>query len=136
MKVSVCSNRSILTSCELENFNYQVDTYVGCEHFCYYCYVLAQAESDWSKEIFKHNDIVARLSKEIENIPSQTIYMGYHTDPYQPCEVEHQQTRKVLDIMTPGGKYIAGASHDTILEETPVENVLAMFEVITNYKTT
>jgi len=45
-----------------------------------------------------------------------------------------EQTQKVLDLMTPGGKYIAGASHDTILEETPVENVLAMFDVITNYK--
>jgi uroporphyrinogen decarboxylase len=46
-----------------------------------------------------------------------------------------EQTRKVLEIMTPGGRYIAGASHDTILEETPVENVLAMFDVITSYKT-
>jgi uroporphyrinogen decarboxylase len=45
------------------------------------------------------------------------------------------QTGKVLDIMTPGGGYIAGASHDTILEETPVENVLAMFDVIISYKT-
>ena len=50
-------------------------------------------------------------------------------------EYVKEQTSKVLDIMTPGGKYIAGASHDTILEETPVENVLAMFEVITSYKT-
>jgi uroporphyrinogen-III decarboxylase len=49
-------------------------------------------------------------------------------------EYVKKQTLKVLDIMTPGGRYIAGASHDTILEETPVENVLAMFEVITNYK--
>ena len=45
-----------------------------------------------------------------------------------------EQTCEVLDIMTPGGKYIAGASHDTILEETPVENVLAMFDAITSYK--
>jgi uroporphyrinogen-III decarboxylase len=43
------------------------------------------------------------------------------------------QTRKVLDIMAPGGGYIAGASHDTILEETPVENVLAMFDAIREY---
>ena len=50
-------------------------------------------------------------------------------------EYVKEQTRKVLDIMTPGGKYIAGASHDTILEETSVENVLAMFDAITNYKT-
>lgn len=39
-------------------------------------------------------------------------------------------TRKVLEIMMPGGGYVAGASHDWILEETPVENVLAMFDAI------
>ena len=103
MKVSVCKNRQILSPCGLKGLDYQVDTYVGCEHFCYYCYVLAQAESDWSKEIFKHHDIVARLSNEIENIPSQTIYMGYHTDPYQPSEVEHLQTRKVLELFQEKG---------------------------------
>jgi uroporphyrinogen decarboxylase len=42
-------------------------------------------------------------------------------------------TREVLDIMARGGGYIAGASHDTILEETPVENVLAMFDAVRDY---
>ena len=32
----------------------------------------------------------------------------------------------VLDIMMPGGGYVAGASHDSILEETPVENIVAI----------
>jgi uroporphyrinogen decarboxylase len=40
------------------------------------------------------------------------------------------KTRAVLDIMMPGGGYIAGASHDSILEETPLENVVAMFDTI------
>lgn len=44
-----------------------------------------------------------------------------------------QKTREVLDIMMPGGAYIGGASHDTILEETPVENVLAMLDTIKEY---
>jgi uroporphyrinogen decarboxylase len=35
--------------------------------------------------------------------------------------------------MKPGGGFIAGASHDTILEETPVENVVAMFDTIREY---
>lgn len=39
-------------------------------------------------------------------------------------------TRDVLEIMKPNSAYIAGASHDTILEETPVENVIAMFDAI------
>jgi uroporphyrinogen-III decarboxylase len=49
--------------------------------------------------------------------------------------VEHvrEQTRGVLDIMMPGGGYVAGASHDTILGETPVENVVAMFDTVREY---
>jgi len=50
-------------------------------------------------------------------------------------ETVRDQTCKVLDIMAPGGGYVAGASHDTILEETPVENVLAMFDTIREYGT-
>ena len=41
-----------------------------------------------------------------------------------------EKTREVLKIMKPGGGYVAGASHDWILEETPLENVLAMFDAI------
>lgn len=39
-----------------------------------------------------------------------------------------RRTREVLDMMSPGGGYILSASHDYLLEETPVENVVAMFE--------
>jgi uroporphyrinogen-III decarboxylase len=40
------------------------------------------------------------------------------------------RTRETLRIMMPGGGYVAGASHDWILPETPLENVLAMFDAI------
>jgi uroporphyrinogen-III decarboxylase len=43
------------------------------------------------------------------------------------------QTREVLEIMMPGGGYVAGASHDFILEETPVDNVVAMFDTVEEY---
>jgi uroporphyrinogen decarboxylase len=33
-------------------------------------------------------------------------------------------------MLSPGGGYVAGASYDYILEETPLENVLAMFDTI------
>ena len=45
-----------------------------------------------------------------------------------------RQTLDVLSIMAPGGGYIAGASHDSILEETPVENVLAMFDAVEDFR--
>jgi len=103
MKVSECTDRPILSPCGLKEFDYQVDTYIGCEHYCFYCYVLDQAETDWSKEILIHRDIVDQLNDELDKIPPQTIYMGYHTDPYQPCESEYRQTRKVLELFLKKG---------------------------------
>lgn len=49
-------------------------------------------------------------------------------------ETVRMRTREVLDIMAPGGGYIAGASHDTILPETPLENVLAMCDTVREYE--
>ena len=43
-------------------------------------------------------------------------------------DLVRNRTREVLEIMKPGGGYVVSASHDYILEETPVENVLAMFD--------
>jgi uroporphyrinogen decarboxylase len=45
------------------------------------------------------------------------------------------RTREILEIMKPGGGYVLSASHDYLLEETPVENVLAMFDVEREYRT-
>ncbi|MHB8898957.1 MAG: uroporphyrinogen decarboxylase family protein [Thermoguttaceae bacterium] len=48
-------------------------------------------------------------------------------------ESVRRSTREVLQVMSPGGGYIAGASHDYILEETPVENVVAMFDAVAEF---
>ncbi|MCC6127113.1 MAG: hypothetical protein IT426_19300 [Pirellulales bacterium] len=49
-----------------------------------------------------------------------------------PGIVRHA-TREALRVMAPGGGYVAGASHDYLLEETPVENVVAMFDAIEEF---
>ena len=76
IKVSECTHRPILSPCSLKNIDYQVDTYIGCAHYCYYCYALAQAETDWFTEIRIHNDVAGQLGKEIERISPQ---IGHRT---------------------------------------------------------
>jgi len=49
------------------------------------------------------------------------------------AETVRQKTREVLEIMMPDGGYVAGASHDSILGETPVENILAMVDAVEEY---
>ena len=48
-------------------------------------------------------------------------------------ESVRRATREVLSIMMPRGGYIAGASHDYILEETPVDNVVAMCDAVAEF---
>jgi uroporphyrinogen decarboxylase len=48
-------------------------------------------------------------------------------------ELVRLRTREVLEVMKPRGGYIASPSHDYLLPETPVENVLAMYETIRDY---
>lgn len=103
MNIKPCDKRPVLNPCTLKDRNYQVDPYIGCEHYCYYCYALNEAETDWSKEVLIHKDITGQLESELAGIPPQTIYMGWITDPYQPCEAEYRQTRQVLELLLEKG---------------------------------
>lgn len=48
-------------------------------------------------------------------------------------ELVRAETRRVLDLMKPGGGYVASPSHDYVLPETPVENVVAMYEAVREF---
>ena len=68
---------------------------------------------------------------------SQIVLMGcvdsQHVLIEGTLELVRAKTREVLEIMKPGGGYVASASHDYVLPETPVENVLALYEAIREY---
>jgi DNA repair photolyase len=50
-----------------------------------------------------HADLANRLGKALDGLAPQRIYLGWHTDPYQPCESVHRQTRQVLDLLLERG---------------------------------
>jgi len=99
MEVNTCSSHPILQPCGLEGFTYQLDPYKGCEHRCSYCYTLNQSETDWSREIQTHQDFTFHLRSELSALVPQTMYLGMNTDPYQPVEEEHRQTRQALELL-------------------------------------
>ena len=77
---------------------------------------------------------LARLKSEFgHKIVFNGAIDSHHTLMEKDAQGVRQDVRRVLETMMPGSAYIAGASHDTILEETPVENVLAMFDAIHEY---
>jgi uroporphyrinogen decarboxylase len=48
-------------------------------------------------------------------------------------DLVRRKTREVLDIMMPGGGYVASPSHDFLLPETPIENIIAMYDTVREY---
>ncbi|MDD4081594.1 MAG: uroporphyrinogen decarboxylase family protein, partial [Eubacteriales bacterium] len=44
-----------------------------------------------------------------------------------------ETTIQTLEVMMPGGGYILSPSHDYLLEETPVENILTLFDTCLEY---
>ena len=103
MQVQTCDRRTILQPCRLEEYTYQIDPYIGCEHRCRYCYALNQAETDWAQEILIHQDIAGQLRQELSLLDPQPVYLGWNSDPYQPSEVIHRQTRQVLELLAQRG---------------------------------
>ncbi len=99
MKIGTCSPRNILQPCALSGYKYQVDPYIGCEHHCYYCYALNQAETDWTQEILVYPDFAVQLEDELSSLEPQPIYFGWNSDPYQPAEEHHQHTRQALELL-------------------------------------
>jgi uroporphyrinogen-III decarboxylase len=78
------------------------------------------------------------LAKLKEDYGSRILFNGAIDSQHvliegESPDVVREKTREVLRIMGPGGGYVAGASHDTILGETPVENVLAMFDAVEQF---
>jgi uroporphyrinogen-III decarboxylase len=50
--------------------------------------------------------------------------------------IAREETLRSLEIMAPGGGYVAGPSHDWLLEETPLENVLALYDAVREWNDT
>jgi uroporphyrinogen decarboxylase len=56
----------------------------------------------------------------------------YRVLPFGTPEQVRQEVRRVIDILGPGGGYMAAAVH-TILDEVPAENVLAMVDAVEEF---
>ena len=65
-----------------------------------------------------------------DRIPFNGCIDSHHVLIDGTPETVRAATREVLGIMKPGGGFVAGASHDWILPETPLDNVLAIFDTI------
>jgi DNA repair photolyase len=82
----------------LPGMDYALNPYVGCEHYCVYCFapdMLHKDATKWGKEVGVRSNLPTLLAKEIRN-KRGVIGIGTVTDPYQPLEKSCLVTRKCL----------------------------------------
>lgn len=88
-------------------FDRSINSYVGCEHGCVYCYARPSHAYhdlspglDFETRLFAKPDAANLLRKALAKpgYRPAPIAMGTNTDPYQPIEERYRITRQVLEV--------------------------------------
>lgn len=111
MVVDEIQAKSILTKTSLKNvdFDYTVNSYIGCRFGCVYCYAsfmgrfIGKKISDWGEYVYAKINAPQVLAKEIRKLPNKgkgkAICFSSVTDPYQGVEAKYTLTRKCLEVL-------------------------------------
>lgn len=91
----------------LDEMDYALNPYGGCEHGCIYCYAPGHTHSDlseWRVVRVKRN-VVERLSRELP-FAEGIVGIGTVTDPYQGAEGRFRLTRGCLEVLERNGRRV------------------------------
>ncbi len=93
--------KNALSKSRLENTDYALNPYIGCEHRCVYCYapyVLHIPLEEWNSIVYVKRNIPTILDRELKK-KKGLITIGTVTDAYQPAEKKYEITRKCLEVL-------------------------------------
>lgn len=89
-------------------FDRSINPYRGCEHGCIYCfarpshaYLGLSPGLDFETRLIARSNASEVLRKELSarSYKVATLAIGTNTDPYQPCERDHQLMRRCLEVL-------------------------------------
>ncbi len=101
--LTIARKGSLITETGFSGYDFCLNTYVGCQFGCAYCYVrwfIKDKQRPWGEFVRRREHVVKRLPKELPDIVGQRLVLGTMTDPYQPEERKHRLTRKALGIIS------------------------------------
>ena len=93
--------KNALARSKLENTDYALNPYIGCEHRCVYCYapyVLHIPLEEWNSVVYVKRNIPTVLDRELKK-KEGLITIGTVTDAYQPAEKKYELTRRCLEVL-------------------------------------
>ena len=106
-------------------FDRSINPYRGCEHGCVYCfarpshaYLGLSPGLDFEARLIARPDAPKVLARELaaKSYRVAPIAIGTNTDPYQPCEKEHQITRACLQVLSDFNHPVAIVTKGTLIE--------------------
>ena len=120
MEIKKIKVKNLITKSNLPVCEYSVNPYIGCQHACKYCYAC------FMKRFTGHNEkwgefIDIKFWDKIKNpekYKDKELFIGSVTDAYQPCEIEYQRTRTLLEeLKGSGAKLSIATKSDLILRD-------------------
>jgi DNA repair photolyase len=106
-------------------FDRSINPYRGCEHGCIYCFARpSHAYLGLSPGLDFETRLIARpnapdlLRQELsaKRYRVAPIAIGTNTDPYQPCERDHEITRRCLEVLRDFGHPVAIVTKGAMVE--------------------
>ena len=99
----------VISTTKFRGYDYCLNTYVGCQMGCKYCYVrffIKDKAKPWGEFVRRRGHTPKRLVKEnkqgiteLDTIAGKRVVLGTMTDPYQPAEGKHKITRATLETI-------------------------------------
>jgi len=85
-------------------YPYVINSYLGCQHGCYYCYARFMKRfsghcEPWGQFVDAKMNAPVLLSKEIRMKKPAEVWISGVCDPYQPLEAKYKLTRQCLEIL-------------------------------------
>jgi DNA repair photolyase len=106
MNTTPARKGKIICASKFNGYDSCLNSYVGCEHACAYCYVrffIRDKKDKWGNFLRTRDHIKTNLAKELKNHAGQRIVLGTMTDPYQPAEDTYHLTRECLQLIQQNG---------------------------------
>jgi len=94
--------KSILSKSRV--FDYTINSYVGCQHGCTYCYARFMKRTTghiepWGEFVDVKINAPELLRKEVARKKPGRVWISGVCDAYQPLEAKYELTRKCLEIL-------------------------------------
>jgi len=84
-------------------YNWTINSYVGCQHGCIYCYAkfmkrFSGHKENWGEFVDVKMNAPELLNQEIKKKKKGRVWISGVCDPYQPVEKKYELTKQCLEI--------------------------------------